>query len=112
MRENLTPFPTHLLGLVRKINDNFTIHQEQKITNAAQILAINGYFLVFKPSKTSTSESKITDFGSCRTYFFSIFYIRSHIYHVVHLLVAARDAYCWHVGETYLSGPCYFKPYE
>ena len=49
MRGNLPPFPTHLLGLVRKNWDKFTKYQEQKISDSTHPIAFNDYFPLLNP---------------------------------------------------------------
>jgi len=95
MRGNLPPFPTHLLGLVRKNWGKFTKYQEQKINNATYPFAFTDYFLLLKLHTISTSETKNTSVGLCHPGFpwfsflaVSLYFtlVRTCIYQVFHLL--------------------------
>jgi hypothetical protein len=93
MRENLFPFPVHLLGLVCKNRVNFITHHKQKVTDAPLLFGISHYFPVLKQSTISTSEPEITNIGVCHLRLprfsfltLSLYFALGRTYHVVHLL--------------------------
>lgn len=95
MPGNLPPFPTHLLGLVRKNWGNLQNTRNRKISDATHPLAFSDYFPLLRPSIIYTSESKKTSVGLCHPCFpwfsflvVSLYFtlVRICMYHVFHLL--------------------------